>query len=149
MENGLIEILEHQVGDAENYPAIQTKLQEHLQQTRQHAEIVKGCIERMGGDVSTLKAGMASFMGKIQALSTGAAQDEMMKNALQDFAAENFEVASYTALAAAAMQVGEVEVATACQGILREDRAMAQWIEQNLATMAGTTINELTGAAVR
>jgi ferritin-like metal-binding protein YciE len=148
MENNLVEVLEHQVKDAEKYPPVQAKLQEHLQQTRRHAEIVQGCIEQLGGSTSAIKSGMATVMGKFQALSTGAAQDEMIKNGLQDYAAESFEVASYTSLIAAAKQIGEVQVATACTEILREDAAMQSWLEQNIPAMTAQMMNELTSAGV-
>ncbi len=70
METGLVEVLEHQVKDAADFPQVQARLQLHLEETRRHAEIVKGCIERLGGDVSSLKTGMSSVFGKVQALST-------------------------------------------------------------------------------
>ena len=135
MENALVQILEHQIKDAESYPQVQSMLQTHLKQTREHADTVKGCIQQLGGDTSALKTGMASVFGKVQALSTGAASDEMVKNALADYAAENFEVASYRALIAAAYEAGEAQVATACQQILDLDQAMADWIIQNLPTL--------------
>lgn len=146
METALVEILEHQVKDAEKYPAVQVRLQQHLEQTRRHAEIVKGCVDRLGGSTSSVKSGMANMFGKVQAMSTGPAEDEMVKNALADYGAESFEVASYRALIAAAMEIGEAQVATACQEILREDEAMAQWIEQNLPLLVKQTLREMAGA---
>src|SRR5437588_1981895 len=77
MENALIKILEHQIKDAKDYPQVQAKLEQHLEQTRHHAELVKGCVENLGGHTSAAKAGMASLFGQMQAVSTGAAQDEM------------------------------------------------------------------------
>ena len=53
METSLIQILEHQVKDAEGQPMVQQKLQQHLAQTREHAEIVKGCVERLQGYLET------------------------------------------------------------------------------------------------
>jgi ferritin-like metal-binding protein YciE len=144
MENALIQILEHQVKDAKDYPQIQAKLQQHLEQTRRHAELVKGCIENLGSHTSAVKKGMASLFGQMQALSTGPAKDELVKNALADYAAENFEVASYTALIQAAQQLGDQQTASVCQQILQEDQAMADWIEQNLPTLVQQSMVELT-----
>ena len=144
MENALIEILEHQIKDAKDYPHVQPKLEQHLDQTRQHAQMVKDCIERLGGNTSTVKAGMAKLFGQMQALSTGAAKDEMLKNALADFAAENFEVASYTALITAAQQLGELQTATVCEQIRQQDEEMARWIEQNLPTLVQQTLQKVT-----
>jgi ferritin-like metal-binding protein YciE len=144
MENALIQILEHQVKDAKDFPQVQAKLQQHLDQTHRHADLVKGCVESLGEKTSSMKSGMASLFGQMQALSTGAASDEMVKNALADFAAENFEVASYTALIYAARELGETQVASVCQQILQEDQAMADWIEQNLPTLAQQSLVQLT-----
>ena len=144
MENALVQILEHQIKDAKDYPQVQAKLQQHLEQTRRHAELVKGCVENLGGKTSTMKTGMATLFGQMQALSTGAAKDEMVKNALADYAAENFEVASYTALVRAAQELGDQQTARVCQQILQEDEEMALWLRQNLPTLVQQTLLQLT-----
>jgi ferritin-like metal-binding protein YciE len=143
MENALIQILEHQVKDAKDYPQVQAKLQQHLEQTRRHAELVKGCVENLGGHTSTLKTGMATLFGQMQALSTGAAKDELVKNALADYAAENFEVASYTAIIGAAQDLGNQQTAQVCQQIRQEDEEMARWIQQNLPTLVQQTLQQV------
>jgi ferritin-like metal-binding protein YciE len=144
MENALIRILEHQIKDAKDYPQLQAKLEQHLEQTRRHAELVKGCVEALGSKTSAVKTGMANLFGQMQALSTGPAQDEMVKNALADYAAENFEVASYTALVQAAQALGDQQTASVCQQILQEDAAMASWIEENLPTLVQESLSRVT-----
>ncbi len=144
MENALIEILQHQIKDAKDYPQVQPRLEQHLEQTQGHAQMVKECIERLGGKTSTIKTGMAKLFGQMQALSTGSAKDEMLKNALADYAAENFEVASYTALIRAAQDLGEQQTATVCEQIRQEDEEMARWIQQNLPTLVQMTLQVVT-----
>ena len=144
MENALIEILEHHIKDAQDYPHVQAKLEQHLEQTRRHAQMVKGCIQTLGGQPSAIKTGMAKLFGQMQALSTGPAQDEMLKNALADYAAENFEVASYTALIRAAQELGDQQTAKVCQQILQEDEEMARWLQQNLPTLVQLTLQKVT-----
>jgi ferritin-like metal-binding protein YciE len=135
MENALIQILEHQIKDASAYPQVRAKLEQHLEQTRNHAELVKNCVETLGGSPSRVKTGMAKLFGQMQAVSTGAAKDEMVKNALADYAAENFEVASYTALIRAAQGLGDQHTASVCQQMLQEDQEMATWLQTNLPTL--------------
>lgn len=144
MENALIEVLEHQIKDAKDFPPMRTKLEQHLEQTRQHARLVNGCVETLGGHTSTVKTGMSKLFGQMQALSTGAAQDELIKNALADYAAENFEIASYTALIHAAQELGEQETARVCQQILREEEEMAQWLHQQLPTLVRQSLLQAT-----
>src|SRR5690348_10948776 len=131
MENALIQVLENHVKDAKDYPQIQSKLQRHLEQTRQHAQMVKDCVEGLGASTSAVKTGMATLSGQVQAVSTGAAKDELVKNALADFASENFEIACYSALITAAQELGDQKVAQVCQQILQDEQEMANWLQQN------------------
>jgi ferritin-like metal-binding protein YciE len=135
MENALIPVLENHVKDAKDHPEVQTRLQQHLDQTRQHAQMVKDCVQALGGSTSVVKTGMASLFGQVQAVSTGAARDELVKNAITDYAAENFEIASYTALIKAAQELGDQQTAQVCQQILLQEQEMANWLQQNLPTM--------------
>ncbi len=132
LENNLVQVLENHANDAKDYPQIQARIEEHLQQTRRHAELVKGCIERLGGSTSAIKTGMGKVMGAVQGLSTGPAGDELVKNALADYASEHFEIASYTSLIAAAQAIGEQEIASVCQQILRDEQDMASWLQQQI-----------------
>lgn len=143
MENALIQTLQNHARDAKNYPQLQVKLDQHLAQTRRHADMVRSCIERLGGRTNSLKTSLGVAMGKVQGLSTGAATDEVVKDGLADFAAENFEIASYTALIAVAEQLGDRETAAICNQILREEQEMARWLEQNLPVTTRETVNKL------
>jgi ferritin-like metal-binding protein YciE len=134
MENALIPVLENHAKDAEGLPQ-QPRIQEHIETTRRHADRVKECIERLGGDTSSVKAGMAKISGTLQGMSTGAAEDELVKNVISDYAAEQFEVASYRALIAAAEELGDQETVSACQENLREDEEMARWLEHQLSVV--------------
>lgn len=132
MENALIQVLEHRIKDAKDYPAVQAMDEQHLEETRRHAELVEGCITRLGGSVSNVKSILGTVFGAIQAPMTGMYRDEIVKNCLVDYAAENFEVASYRALIQAATAVGDQETVAVCERILAEDQAMADRILQAL-----------------
>jgi len=144
MENALVQVLEHRVKDAKDYPWVQAKDQEHLEQTRRHAELVKGCIERLGGQTSAVKSVMGTVFGAMQAPMTGLARDEVVKNFLVDYAAENFEVASYRALITAAAEVGDQETVAICEQILLDDQTMAGWLAEHLPTIVRERMRELT-----
>ena len=117
--------------------------QQHLEETRRHADMVKGCIRRLGGSTSAVKSILGTLFGAVQAPMTGLARDEIVKNCLVDYAAENFEVASYRALIAAATEIGDGETAAVCEQIMLEDRAMAERIEQSLPTVVTQRLAEL------
>jgi len=132
MELGIAQVLERHIEEAKDHPAMHAGLQRHLEQTRRHAELVKSCVERMGGETSGLKTGMASVMGAVQGMTTKLAKDELIKNTLHDYGTEHFEIACYTSLIAAAENLGDQETAQVCREILRDDQAMADFLFQQI-----------------
>jgi ferritin-like metal-binding protein YciE len=66
---------------------------------------------------------------------TGLARDEIVKNCLIDYAAEQFEVVSYQALIEAATKAGDSETAVVCQQIMLEDQMMADRIIRSLPSV--------------
>jgi len=135
METALIPILENHAKDASAFPAIEAKDREHAAQTRQQAERIKGCLERLGEQPSKVKTALGSLFGFLQAPATGLFGDELIKNFLMDYATENFEIACYEALITAADQLGETEIAAVCRDILQEEQQMADWIRNNLPSV--------------
>jgi ferritin-like metal-binding protein YciE len=132
MELGIAQVLERHVAEANDHPHMHAGLQRHLEQTRRHAELVKGCVERMGGETSGVKSGMALVMGTVQGMTTKLAKDELIKNTLHDYGTEHFEIACYTSLIAAAENLGDQETARVCREILRDDQAMADFLFQQI-----------------
>jgi ferritin-like metal-binding protein YciE len=135
LELNLVQVLEHRVSDTKDHPQMQTKIQQHLEQTRRHAELVKQCIERLGGSTSAVKSTMGQISGFFQGVSTDMAKDEIVKNALADYASEQFEIACYTSLLAAAQALGDQQMATVCQQILRDEEDMARWLQQQIPAL--------------
>jgi ferritin-like metal-binding protein YciE len=135
MEKALIPVLENHAKDAQEHPQLHAKIQQHVNATQHHADLVQQCLDRFGESPSSVKSALGSLFGGMQSVSTGAAEDELVKNGLQDFAAENFEIACYKALIAAAQQVGANDVVQVCETILRDEEDMAPFLEQNLPTV--------------
>ena len=132
MEQGIVEILERQIDQFEDMPEAQMKIRQHLELTRDQAERVRECVERLGDDVSRVKSGMANVLGAVQGMSTALANDKMVKNSMGNYAIEHCEIASYMILVTAAREMGYEEIAMVCEGILGEEQEMAQWVEQSL-----------------
>lgn len=145
MERALVPILENHAKDAKNHPEAQARIEEHVEQTRRHADLVKACVERLGSSTSAIKTGMGSLFGMLQSISTGAAGDEMVKNGLLDFGVENFEMACYRALVAAAEDYGDIEIARVCQEIMLEEQEMAGWLNQQLPLLVREHMRMMAG----
>lgn len=132
LEIGLVPVLENHEKDAEGNPEVQERIQEHIEETKKHAELIKSCIERLGEDVSAGKETFGAMLGKMKAASTGMYKDEIVKNALADYTAEHFEIASYTSLIAAATEMDDDETKQICQTILSEEEDMAAWLADQI-----------------
>ncbi len=142
MERGLEVALKKQAENEDLHPDIQERAQRHLEETRRHGDLVKQCLENMGSDVSTIKAGMATVMESVQGLGTKFARDERVKDLLAAYASEHFEIACYRALEVAAQAAGEMEVSAVCASIIPDEEAMAEWLQRNLPTVVTSYLQE-------
>jgi ferritin-like metal-binding protein YciE len=143
MENALAAVLQHRIKDAKDFPAIEKIDREHLAETLQHADLVKQCIARLGAKPSTVKSLFGTVFGMMQAPMTGPFKDEVVKNCLVDHAAEQFEVASYAALIAAANEIGDAETAAICTQIMAQDQAMAERIMASIPDVVAAHLGTL------
>lgn len=132
MEQNLTQVLENHAKDVGDHPEMQSRIQQHLDETRGHAERVKRCLEILGEKPSAMKSAMGTAMGAVHGMATGMFKDEIVKNCLMDFAAENFEIACYRSLIVAAEECGQPEIAQTCRDILSEEEEMARWLEQQI-----------------
>lgn len=140
MEQTLVKVLEERVAATGDFPELQRLDQQHLEETREHAARVEGCLERLGSGPSTTKGVLSSLISSMEKPAKALMKDEIVKNCLQDYGAECFEVASYTSLIAAASALGDDETAAVCRMNLDQDQAMAERI---LTSITSVTIAEL------
>ena len=132
MERSMASVLERHLKDAQDYPATREQLEKHLNETRAHAQRLEDALETLGATPSVAKDLAAGFMGTLQAMGTGALRDEPVKNALAEYAMEHLEIAIYSSLIAAAEDAGLVDLSHTCSDILREETAMALWLEDQI-----------------
>jgi ferritin-like metal-binding protein YciE len=137
MESGLISILQtHASHFNSDMPQVARRLQQHVVETQQHAQRLQECLRHLNTAPSTVKSTFSSVMGSFEGLTTGIFRDQLMKNALADYASEQFEVSCYVALISAATELGYPEIARLCGLNLEEDQAMASWLLKQLPTVA-------------
>jgi ferritin-like metal-binding protein YciE len=142
MEESSENMLSSHAQDFNEYPEIQQQLQEHIEQTQEHARKIRERIEQLGGEVSGVKSMLGAFSGTLQGVGTGLAVDEPIKNLLADYTAEHFEIASYTSLIAGAEAAGDPDTAALCQEILAEEQTAAQMIEAKIPELTSTFIRQ-------
>jgi ferritin-like metal-binding protein YciE len=135
MELAIEESLSKHAAHAEDCPDWHDRLQEHLEETRNHANLVRRCIERLGGSVSTSRAVIGEILGRLRGLSTVIYKDELIKTVLADYAVEHFEIACYESLIVAAAQAAQPEIVAICDEILAEEMEMADWLRTQIPSI--------------
>ena len=141
MELALEPVLENHARDAEGVmPDVSARDRQHAAETRQHADRMRQALEELNESPSTMKSALSALFGQVQSVSTGLFSDELMKNALSDYAAEQFEIACYRSLVVAAEELGDARVAALCRANLQEDEAMARWLETQLPRFVRETL---------
>lgn len=140
MEKALVPVLENHAKDAAAHPEMRARLEQHATETQRQAQLIEQCLRQLGEEPSTLKNTMAKVTGAIQSVASGAFKDDEVKNALSDFATENFEIACYKALIEAGRALQRDEIVRVCEQILPEEEAMARFLEQHLPTTVRDTL---------
>jgi ferritin-like metal-binding protein YciE len=132
VENQAVELLERQIGRLENYPEMADRMRQHLGESKQQATRIEEILAGLNTSHSAFKDMVTSFMGNVAALGHASASDEVIKNTFANYAFEHYEIASYQSLLVVADVAGQQASASLLQQSLKEEQAMAQWIEDHL-----------------
>lgn len=131
MEQQAEQMMTAQAKRIQNYPDLVRQLEKHIEETINQTKQVESCLARYDESASTTKD-ITGKMGAIgQAVSSMFSGDEVVKGCLAWYAFEYFEIASYRILITTAEEAGDQETKRICEGILKEEQAMAAWLEQN------------------
>lgn len=149
MESNVVGMLNKQAKHLDDFPLMKRRIAQHADESRRHAEQVEQCLVNLGSDTSTLKEAMAKLTSKAGPMAAAASPDEPVKANLMNISTEHFEMACYRSLRAAAEHCGEAEVARVAESILREEEAMAGFLEEQLPETTRTYMEHRAGAAAR
>ncbi len=101
------------------HPAARERLHEHLSETRWQMKLLDACLDINGVDKSRFKRGVARLVPKISRENL--------------FTIKCAEVDLYEKIIFIARKGHTSDVLQACREILEQERAMAEWIEDNHA----------------
>ena len=135
MEQQAEKMLKAQSERLKHYPELKARIDEHIEETLGQQQLIDECLTRLGGSASTLKDVGGKLMAFGQAVGGSLMSDEVIKGAMAGYVFENMEVASYTVLIAAAKAAGDAETQAACEKILPQEVAMAQWLLEHLPAL--------------
>jgi ferritin-like metal-binding protein YciE len=135
MENQALSIMKPQVKRIEKYPDVAAKLEQHITETEGQIARIEEILSGLDEGHSALKDIALSFTGTMAAMGHTVAGDEILKNSFANFAFENFEIAAYNSLIVIAEAGGYNAGSNGLKANLAEEKAMASWLEQNLAAV--------------
>jgi ferritin-like metal-binding protein YciE len=131
----------------------QKRLKQHLKETKAHAKAVQRRIKQLGGGGTTVQklVGKATAAAKapLHAVRGSGEQEKLLKNAKDQFNAEQIEISTYLALEAFATRVNDSETAKLARDIRREEERMAKFLEGQLRQLAGAVATAEVPARLR
>jgi ferritin-like metal-binding protein YciE len=135
VESQAVELLERQVQALDDYTEVQSRVQQHLDETRSQLERVEDCLDQLGERRSAIKDVALSTLGNFMALSNTMADDAILKNAFASYSFEHYEIAAYESLLELAELADEPEIMSLLQQNLSEEQAMARWLASNIRSV--------------
>ncbi|HWE08241.1 MAG TPA: DUF892 family protein [Solirubrobacteraceae bacterium] len=104
-------------------------LRDHLQETEEHERLVRERLKALDASPSKLKDMAQKGVAAVGGGLSGAAPDTTGKVAIQAFATEHLEIASYRSLRAVAQRAGDTETADMAERILAQEQAAAEKLD--------------------
>ena len=115
----------------------------HLHETEQHAERLRQALRALGSTPTPGLRDAEPVVVLTRDITARVFSDGTMISAIADLAAEQFEVATYTALIAAAEHAGEAEVARLCRLNRGEDEDMAEWLDAQIPIVIAQALRQV------
>jgi ferritin-like metal-binding protein YciE len=127
------------------------RLRQHLTETKGHARQLERRIKQLGGSGGAVQAAqrtattvvgkaVATAKGPVDTLRGVGEQEQMLKNAKQEYSEEAKEIATYKSIVAFAEKVGDRETAKVARGILREEERMASFLDRQITTLTNAVV---------
>lgn len=141
MENQIVQVLERQVDELADFPEFQTRVRQHIEETKLHRKRMAERLSAYGKHpdesiTSNIKGVVGGLVGMAAGALEGLRADTLAREVRDDFVTENLEVAAYTMLIASARAYGDTETVQAAEANLREDIQMQRWLADRLADAA-------------
>lgn len=136
LENHIVEQLDQQVKQTTKFPEVQARIQQHLDQTQQHRARMEERLSAYNKKPSAMKGALSNMMGNVMGAVGGTRPDSLAMTARDDYAVEHMEIGSYLLLIATAQAYGDTATVQACEANLRDEVAMANWLESQIGMVA-------------
>lgn len=126
MEHQTETLLKGQAERMNDYPELKSLIQVHRDTTLSHQEVIRSCINRLGGETSSIKDITGKILATGQNLIGSAMSDEVIKGAMTLYVFSHIAISSYTVIIAAARLIHDTETVTACTFILEDEISISK-----------------------
>jgi ferritin-like metal-binding protein YciE len=133
--------------EAAGDPALSEAFREHLAETEEHDRLISERLESYGETSSSLKDMAHKGAAMMSGMTAKAAPDTTGKLAIQAYAFEHIEIASYRMLSVVAERAGDHETAEVAQRILQQEQEAAAKLEGLLEPVAEYDLRQVGVAA--
>lgn len=106
MEKQAESMLESMASRIDNYPDVRARIEQHITETKQQITVLEEILDRNDISRSMLKDSMSKMMAFGQSVGGMVTSDEIVKGSISGYVFEQFEIACYTSLLAAAKKPG-------------------------------------------
>jgi len=141
LEQNVLRMLDGMIQTTDD-PEILDRLEHHKLETQEHATTMRRRLEHHGAEPSMVRQA-AGILEALMKMPLDLVRGEKAgRNARDAYATEHLEIASYQLLRRVAERAGDEETALACQQIIEQERAMAQFVEDNWDRFAEQSLRE-------
>lgn len=135
MEKQSLILIDTQIRRMGGFPEMRERLQKHRTETEVQLSQIEKLLTRHGSNASMVKDVAGSAMAGSQALGGLFMGDAPVKGAQTAFTFENYEIATYRSLLAAAELCRDTAAIPVLERILEEEMRMADWLKGHLDQM--------------
>ena len=128
MEKQAESMLESMASRIDNYPELRSRIERHLSETKNQITLLEKILDRNDITRSVLKDSMSKMAAFGQSIGGMFPKDEIVKGSISGYVFEQFEIACYTTLVAAAKRAGDTASVPVLESILSEELEMADWL---------------------
>ncbi len=102
MEKQAESMLESMAGRIDNYPDLRARIEQHVNETKRQITLLEEILDRNDISRSVIKDSMSKMAALGQSIGGMFPSDEIVKGSISGYVFEQFEIACYTSLLAAA-----------------------------------------------
>ncbi len=132
LEMQVVAVLEAQLDLFSEFPELRDRVTKHIKESSGQARRIEAALEACGESASAVKDTLLSIMGVTQSSTQSFSTDAVLKAVAADVMTEHLEITTYRTLIVLAGMAGRAELQPDLEASLREEEAMAGWLEQNM-----------------